>query len=299
MGGKPIESYEKKSAINCIISGIIFILIGAAIFIAFFIGMNNSNRLDITAIVMISFLSLIFILIGIFQLTAKQREKRHEVAIATPGTRANRQYEEKRAKAIEKQSKKLYAHGDIKDELYNRKLKNSTIGAVIALAIGLLCFAGAFANDFDTEFLFFGIVSFGIGIGVIIYSLYSPGLRKIKDIINKLGLNYDSVNDDFAGGKCFKVSGKILCIGKRYTVYSDGASSIVFDNSYIYRVSPYRQDTYHYTNLIYTGKKSTYYVAVTLKNGSIHYLMCQQFIDEMIIEEYLSQNRSNSYSNQI
>ncbi|HNX64447.1 MAG TPA: hypothetical protein PKI60_04580 [Oscillospiraceae bacterium] len=292
MSEKPLESYEKKSKINCIVSGIIFIVIGAAIFIGFFIGLNNSNTLDITAIVMISFLSLIFILIGVLQLTAKLRERRREADIATPGTRANRQYEEKRAKAIEKQNKKLYVHGDTKDELYNRKLKNSTICAVIAAAVGILFFIISL-NENDTEFLFFGIVSFGIGIGVISYSLYGSGLRKIKDIITKLGLNYDSVNEDFVGGKCFKFNGKILCIGKRYTVYSDGASSIIFDNSDICGIAPHRQDIYHYKNLVYTGKKSNYYVAVTLKNGVTHYLSCRQFVDEMIIEEYLSQNRNS------
>ena len=293
MSGKPVESYEKRSSINCIISGIIFILIGIVIFITFATSMGNRITTDIGMMIAISILPTMFIVIGIFQLTAKQREKRREADIITPGTRANRQYEEKRAKAIEKQNKTLYAHGDIKDELYNRKLKSSTIGAVIALAIGLLFFAGSFANGFDTELLFFGIVSFGIGIGVVIYSLYGAPLRKIKNIINKLGLNYDSVNEDFVGGKFFKVSGKVLCVGKKFTVYSDGASSIVFDNSYIYRIAPHRQDTYHYTNLIYTGKQSNYYVAVTLKNGSTHYLSCLQFVDEMIIEEYLNQNRNN------
>ena len=298
MSGNPLGSAEKRSSISCIVSGIIFIVIGAAIFIGSFIGLNNRNMLGVTAIVMISFLSFIFILIGILQLTAKQREKRRESDIATPGTRANRQYEEKRAKAIEKQSKILYAHGNMKGELYNRKLKNSTVGAVIAAAVGILFFIGSLTEN-DTELLFFGIVAFGIGIGVISYSLYGVPFRKIKDIINKLGLDYGNVNEDFIGGKCFKFSGKILCIGKRYTVYSDGASSIVFDNSYIYRISPYRQDTYHYTNLIYTGKQSTYYVAVTLKNGSTYYLSCRQFIDEMIIEEYLNQSRNSIYSNQI
>ena len=292
MSENPLGSAEKRSSISCIVSGVIFILIGAVIIIGIIINIKKHTMPNITAVIMLGNLSFIFILVGIFQLIAKQREKRREATIVTPGTRANRRYEEKRVKAIEKQIKKLYVHRDIRAEIYNGKLKNATIRAVITAAVGVLSFLIFFDKN-DTDFLFFGIVSFSIGIGGIVYYLYGREFRKIKDIISKLKLNYDSVNEDFISGKCFKVSGKVLCIGKKYTVYSDGASSIVFDNSYVYRIAPYRYETDHCTNFIYTGKKATYYVAVTLKSGSTHYLMCRQFVDEMIIEEYMNQNRNS------
>ena len=125
------------------------------------------------------------------------------------------------------------------------------------------------------------------------YPLFGVKFNSIKAVINKLGLDYAKVNEDFVGGKCFKLKKKLVCVGKMYTVYSDGTAGTVFDNSQISRVSPYCKETYRYNNLIFSGKKSNYYVIVTLKDGSLHYLSCHQFIDEMIIEEYMNQNRNN------
>ena len=299
MSGNPLGSAEKRSSISCIVSGVIFILLGAKFVDSLAREYRNHS---INGVVVYFFIAGAFIFLGIFQLTAKQREKRREEAIATPGTRANRRYEEKRAKAVEKQNNKLYAHGDIKDEIFKGNIITTAIGSAIAVVIGLfffyLYFYGQCSNEY-LAFLIIGMVFVSYGIGVIVYSYHNSGNHKIKDIINKLGLDYEKVNEDFIGGKCFKIKSKLICIGNRYTVYSAGTYSTVFDNSDICEIAPHRQDTYHYTNLIYTGKQSTYYVAVTLKNGSTYYLSCRQFIDEMIIEEYLNQSRNSIYSNQI
>jgi len=293
MSKKPLVSDERKRLIGSIIFGSICIILGAT-FVDNLV--KEYSKHNMVGAVIYFILIITFLFLGIFQLTAKLKEELKADAIAEPGTKSNRRYEEKRAKAIENQTKELYSHGDIRTEFYAKQAKTSLIGCAIVLIIVMIfCYFYITVENSEIYSMFMVLV-LGLGIYCICsmaYPLFGVRFNSIKASVNKLGLDYTKVNEDFVGGKCFKLKKKLLCVGKMYTVYSDGTSSIVFENSQISGVSPYCKETYRYNNLIYSCKKSNYYVIATLKDGSMYYLNCRQFIDEMIIEEYLNQNRNN------
>lgn len=291
MSKKPLFSDEKKSLIISIVSGSIFIIFSAT-FIDNLVKEYSKHNMLGTVIYLV--LIIIFLFFGIFRLTAKLKEEIRADEIAEPGTKANRRYEEERAKAIENQIKELYSHGDIRAEFYSKQAKTALIKCAIVLIIVMIfCY---FYITVENSKIYSMVMMLVLGLGIycifsMAYPLFGVRFNSIKASINKLGLDYAKVNEDFIGGKCFKLKRKLICVGKMYTVYSDGVSGTAFDNSQISGVSPYCKETYRYNSLIYSGKKSNYYVIVTLKDSTMHYLDCGQFIDQMIIEEYMGQNR--------
>ena len=293
MSKKPLLSDEKKRLIGSIVSGSVFIILGAT-FVDNLI--KEYSKHNMRGAIVYFILIITFLFLGIFQLTAKLKEELKADAIAEPGTTEYRRYEEKRAKAIKNQTEKLYAHGDMRAEFYSKQAKTVLIKCTIVLIIGLIfCYLYLTVENAKMYSMFMILVLALViySICAMAYPLFGVKFNSIKASINKLGLDYERVNEDFTGGKCFKLKKKLVCVGKMFTVYSDGISGTVFDNSQISRVSPYCKETYRYNNLIFSGKRSDYYVIVTLKDGSTHYLSCRQFIDEMIIEEYMNQNRNN------
>ena len=116
MSKKPLVSDEKKGLIGSIVSGSIFIILGAT-FVDNLV--KEYSKHNMRGAVVYFILIIIFLFLGIFQLTAKLKEELKADAVAEPGTKANRRYEENRAKAIENQTEKLYEHGDMRAEFYS------------------------------------------------------------------------------------------------------------------------------------------------------------------------------------
>ena len=273
------ERREKEIRRNCIFTGIVFTIFGAVMGTLVAASVIKIKEHKLLYLVLFC---LIPIGVGIYYFSIPKRLKKNESDEKDPAALRYQQLLDKREKALEKLRRSISnADKTLKGELFKKQLSYAVIMVLILPLIGV-CFY--FSNDFQNLTLILVIIGFFAV--MIIYFIVKFGYGSVKSFAAKNNIDISDVEEDFRLGTSYSTFNSFLSVGNKYTILVTETKSFILKNEDIVGASPFYQKTDHYSNGIYSGTATHYYVLIFTNDGNSFKLRCADFAEELIISAY-------------
>lgn len=278
------ERREQEIRRNCIFAGIVFTVFGAVmgVMVASHIIKLNEHKL-----LYLTLFCLLPIGVGIYYFTLPKRLKKDESDEQDPGALRYQQLLNDREKALEKLRRNVSnADKTLKGELFKKQL---SYGIAMVFLLPILGLGIYFSANFQN--LAIVLLVIGFFAVLIIYFVVRFGYGSVKSFARKNNIDIADVAEDFRLGTSYSTFSSFLSVGNKYTILVTETKSFILKNEDIVGAAPFYQKTDNYSNGIYSGTSTHYYVLIFTNDGSTYKFHCANFAEELIIKAYL-QNKS-------
>ncbi|MGN0674311.1 MAG: hypothetical protein ACI4KG_01035 [Oscillospiraceae bacterium] len=279
MKNKISYSERRNSEIkkNCIIGGIVLIILGIAFGIIAFLTFAE----NVATACIIMFLALSAIVIGVIWFGMPEKVKQQEADANDVESKEFAKILKRRDRMQKKQREfALKANHKLYTELLGTKFTAVFliffIGALIALYLWI---------EFENIALS-GIVVFIMAVLTLIIFFDSP-YKKLKKCAEEKYLDFKEVENDYSCGEVYRHENELIGIGNSYTIFVCNEIKQIICNNTIVAAEPFYEVIDMYNNGLYTGSMRKCYVTVYTSFGEFFRIKCAEFAEELIIEAYV------------
>lgn len=269
----------KRKYISNYIMGGLSVAMGAFIGLYFIFG---GESFSLSEILMAAFVCLFMIGGGIFLIIRASR-----IAKGEPEDRETKldKYLNSRITDLrEKERSERRRKSTMAAELNSRFVTSTIVMSVILVPL-LFVIAAMWGN------LIIGAIACIVPLCVFIYGLTGAKAGKIKKVIREMGLDYNTVEQDFLRGELFTAFYDTICVGTAFTVYSGEMSQFIVLNAAILRIYIEDQNTEMYSWGVYTGTVTHPFLVLETSYGMRYRFRCAKSDVSRILLEYQSRSR--------
>lgn len=273
------ERRDQEIKRNCIFTGAVFTAFGAIMGVLVAASIIKIGEHKLLYLVLFC---LIPIGVGIYYFTLPKRLKKSESDEKDPAALRYQQLLNKREKALEKLRSNISNAGKtLKGELLKKQLSYGAILVPVLLLAGLYFYLSTSRSELPLV-----LIATGFFVIMALYFAARFGYGSLKAFAQKNNIDIADVAEDFRLGTSYSTFNSFFSVGNKYTIFVNEANSFILKNENIVGISPFYQKVDHYSNGIYSGTSTTYYILIFTKDGSSYKIRCADFAEELIIAAY-------------
>lgn len=283
-----LKTRERDLKLNCILSGILFIALGA--FFAVLASVTAADG-EYGQLIPIYLISVLAIGVGIFMLFAPKEIMKNEAAEKDPQTRQYAQIMKRRERAHKKMRKRAdNENKSLKRELFGQQTVYTAVIALISFPLVGIVFINSFGG--------YGVpvvVGMCLLVALVIYFGYGFGYNALKKYAERNGIDFSAVEEDFRHSSVYSCLNSFISIGCIYTVFISEGKRYILENKRIVSAMPFYEKIDNYNNGIYSGTTTRCSVIIKTEAGDafrkseaggVFKIVCGEFAEELIIEAF-------------
>lgn len=273
------KTRERDLKLNCILSGIVFIVGGLAVAVFSTLSVKSNEYEQLVPIYLFCALA---VGVGIFMMFAPKEIMKNEADEKNPETQQYAKIMKRRERALKRMKEK--------DSNENKSLKRELFGqqAVYAVVIALICFpliGIVLLNYFGRNIVLIVVIMCVLAVLAVFFGC-GFGYGNLKKYAAKNGIDFSAVEEDFRHSFVCSSFNSFISIGCIYTIFITEGHKHILENKRIISAAPFYEKVDNYNNGIYSGTTTVCSVILKTDIGNIYKIICAEFAEELIIEAF-------------